>query len=119
VLGYSQTWASRVLRGEQALTIDQVRGVGARLGVPLHLLRFGERGGRESPTKRREFGKAVTLAGLAALPAPPRAGLDEISGPTLTAITGAYRRLEAATPAHELAGAAEAHVQDGHGSAGA
>lgn len=71
-----------MLRGEQVLTIDQVREVGARLGVPLHLVRFGERGGRENPTKRREFGKAVALAGLAALPAPRRAGLDEITAPT-------------------------------------
>jgi transcriptional regulator with XRE-family HTH domain/tetratricopeptide (TPR) repeat protein len=113
VLGYSQTWASRVLRGEQALTIDQVRDAGARLGVPLHLLRFGERGGKEDPTKRRDFGMAVALAGLAALPAPRRAGLDETTAPTLTAITGAYRRLEPATPAHELTGAAEAHVNVG------
>ncbi len=113
LLGYSQTWVSRVLRGEQALTIDQVREVGSRIGIPLHLLRFGERGGRENPTKRREFGKAVALAGLAALPVPQRAELDEITAPTLTAITGAYRRLEAATPAQELAGAAEAHVKVG------
>ena len=36
-----------------------------------------------------------------------------MTAPTLTAITGAYRRLEAATPAHELAGAAGAHVTVG------
>src|SRR6266516_3056290 len=113
VLGYSQTWASRVLRRDQGLTVDQVRQVGARLGLPLHLLRFGERGGRDNPTKRRDFGKAVALAGLTALPASRRAPPDETTAPTLTAVTGAYRRLEATTPAHELRGAAEAHVRVG------
>ncbi len=113
VLGYSQTWASRVLRRDQGLTVDQVRQVGARLGLPLHLLRFGERGGRDNPTKRRDFGKAVALAGLTALPASRRAAPDETTAPTLTAVTGAYRRLEATTPAHELRGAAEAHVRVG------
>ena len=48
----------------------------------------------------------MALAGLAALPAPQRAGLDETTAPTLTAITGAYRRLEAGTPAYQPASAA-------------
>ncbi|GAA0912616.1 hypothetical protein GCM10009560_03540 [Nonomuraea longicatena] len=38
--GYSQSWISKVLRGHQPLTLEQVRRVSERLGIPLHLLRF-------------------------------------------------------------------------------
>jgi transcriptional regulator with XRE-family HTH domain len=43
--GYSQSWVSNVLRRQQALTVDQVREISRRIGVPVHLLRFGDRGG--------------------------------------------------------------------------
>jgi DNA-binding XRE family transcriptional regulator len=51
VLGYSQSWVSKVLRGCQALTVDQAREISRRLGIPVHLLRFGDPGG-EDPAKR-------------------------------------------------------------------
>ncbi|WP_067136759.1 helix-turn-helix domain-containing protein [Microtetraspora malaysiensis] len=109
-VGYSQSWVSKVLRHRQPLTIDQVREISGRLGVPLHLLRFGHRGD-DDPTKRRDFGKAVALAALTVAPTPKRAEADETTALTLTAITGAQRRLEAITPARELARGAVAHVE--------
>ncbi|GIH77874.1 helix-turn-helix domain-containing protein [Planobispora longispora] len=109
VVGYSQSWVSKVLRNRQPLTVDQVREISIRIGIPLHLLRFGARGD-DDPTKRREFGKAVALTALTAIPLPRRAEVDETTAPTLTGITGAQRRLESTTPARELARGAVAHV---------
>jgi transcriptional regulator with XRE-family HTH domain len=71
--GYSQSWVSNVLRRQQALTVDQVREISRRIGVPVHLLRFGDPGG-DDPTKRRDFGKAMALA---LVPLPTRAVVDE------------------------------------------
>ncbi|HEY5989440.1 MAG TPA: helix-turn-helix transcriptional regulator, partial [Streptosporangiaceae bacterium] len=105
-VGYSQSWVSNVLRGRQALTVDQVREVSGRLDVPVHLLRFADPGG-DDPTKRRDFGKAMALA---LVPLPRRAEVDDTTAPTLTAITGAQRRLDASTPARELARGVAAHV---------
>jgi transcriptional regulator with XRE-family HTH domain len=105
--GYSQSWVSNVLRRRQALTVDQVREISRRIGVPVHLLRFGDPGG-EDPTKRRDFGKAMALA---LIPLPARAAVDETTAPALTAITGAQRRLDATTPARELARGVAAHVE--------
>lgn len=106
-VGYSQSWVSNVLRGQQALTVDQVRVISRRIGVPVHLLRFGDPGG-DDPTKRRDFGKAMALA---LVPLPTRAAVDETTAPTLTAITGAQRRLDATTSARELARGVVAHVE--------
>jgi transcriptional regulator with XRE-family HTH domain len=106
-LGYSQSWVSKVLRGSQALTVDQAREISRRLGVPVHLLRFGDPGG-EDPAKRREFGTALALA-FVPLPRPTQ--LDEGTAPALTAITGAQRRLDSTTSARELAQGVAAHVQ--------
>ncbi|MFD1934289.1 multiprotein-bridging factor 1 family protein [Nonomuraea mangrovi] len=108
-VGYSQSWVSKVLRGRLPLTVDQVREISIRIGVPLHMLRFGARGD-DDPTKRREFGKAVALTALVGVALPKRAEVDETTAPTLTSITGAQRRLEANTPARELAKGAMAHV---------
>src|SRR5512146_1941736 len=105
--GYSQSWVSNVLRRQQALTVDQVREISRRIGVPVPLLRFGDPGG-EDPTKRRDFGKAMALA---LVPLPTRAAVDETTAPTLTAITGAQRRLDATTSARELARGVTAHVE--------
>ncbi|GAA2850468.1 hypothetical protein GCM10010517_07930 [Streptosporangium fragile] len=52
----------------------------------------------------------MALTALAALPLPRRAEVNETTAPTLTSITGAQRRLEATTPARELARGAVAHV---------
>jgi transcriptional regulator with XRE-family HTH domain len=106
-VGYSQSWVSKVLRSRQALTLDQAREISRRLGIPVHLLRFGSLGG-ESPAKRRDFGKAIALA-LVPWPAPARA--DESTAPTLNAITNAQRRLDAMTPARELARSVIPHVE--------
>lgn len=106
-VGYSQSWVSNVLRGRQALTIDQVRDISRKLGVPVHLLRFGDSGG-DDPTKRRDFGKAMALA---LVPLPARSEVDETTAPTLTAITGAQRRLDATSPARELARGVAAHIE--------
>jgi transcriptional regulator with XRE-family HTH domain len=106
-VGYSQSWVSNVLRRQQALTVDQVREISHRIGVPVHLLRFGDPGG-EDPTKRRDFGKAMALA---LIPLPALAAVDETTAPTLTAITGAQRRLDSTTPARELARGVVPHVE--------
>jgi transcriptional regulator with XRE-family HTH domain len=106
-VGYSQSWVSNVLRRQQALTVDQVREISRRIGVPVHLLRFGDPGG-DDPTKRRDFGKAMALA---LVPLPTRAVVDEATAPTLTAITGAQRRLDATASARELARGVVAHVE--------
>jgi transcriptional regulator with XRE-family HTH domain len=106
-VGYSQSWVSNVLRKRQALTVDQVREISHLIGVPVHLLRFGDPGG-DDPTKRRDFGKAMALA---LVPPPTRAAVDETTAPTLTAITGAQRRLDATTSARELARGVIAHVE--------
>jgi transcriptional regulator with XRE-family HTH domain len=106
-VGYSQSWVSNVLRRQQALTVDQVREISHRLGIPIHLLRFGSSGGGD-PTKRREFNKAMALA---LVPLPARSEADEMTAPTLTAITGAQRRLDAMTPARELSRGVASHVE--------
>ena len=106
-VGYSQSWVSNVLRRQQALTVDQVREISRRIGVPVHLLRFGDPGG-DDPTKRRDFGKAMAPA---LVPLPTRAAVDETTAPTLTAITGAQRRLDATTSARELTRGVTAHVE--------
>jgi hypothetical protein len=105
-VGYSQSWVSNVVRRQMALTVDQVREISRRLGVPVHLIRFGDTGG-EDPTKRRDFGKAMALA---LVPLPKRAEIDDSTAPTLTTITGGQRRLDATTSARELARGVTAHV---------
>lgn len=106
-VGYSQSWVSNVLRSQQPLTVDQVREISRRIGVPVHLLRLGDPGGDE-PTKRRDFGKAMALA---LVPLPTRAAIDEATASAMMAITGAQRRLDASTSARELARSVVAHVE--------
>ncbi|MBA9007043.1 helix-turn-helix domain-containing protein [Thermomonospora cellulosilytica] len=106
-VGYSQSWVSKVLRGVQPLTVDQVRELSRRLGIPAGLLRLGDAGG-DDPTNRRDFGKAVALA---LLPVPGRTPVDETTAATLTAITGGQRRLDATTPARDLVRGVVAHVE--------
>ncbi|GAA1080162.1 helix-turn-helix domain-containing protein [Nocardiopsis composta] len=122
-VGYSQSWVSRVVNGQQSLTIDQVRDLAGRLGIPLHLLRFGgaaEPAKGADPTRRREFGKAVTVSALALpLTSAQRRGdtaaadseIHEQTAVTLRAITGGQRRLDASSPARDLARGAVAHVE--------
>lgn len=106
-VGYSQSWVSNVLRRRQVLTVDQVREVSRQLGIPVHLLRFGD-AGSDDQTRRRDFGKAMALA---LVPLPMRAVVDETTAPAVTAITGAQRRLDATTSSRELARGVAAHVE--------
>src|ERR1022692_1822171 len=107
MVGYSQSWVSKVLRRSQVLTVDQAREISRRLGIPVHLLRLGNPGG-DDPAKRRDFGKALALAFV---PLPMPAQVDEGTVSALTAITGAQRRLDSSTPARELVRGVAAHVE--------
>ncbi len=111
-VGYSQSWVSRVVNGQQSLTIDQVRELALRLAIPIHLLRFTNStvaGKGSDPARRRDV--AVAAAALA-LPAVSTAGdIDEATAPTLRAITGGQRRLDALLPARDLAAGAVAHAE--------
>lgn len=114
-IAYSQSWVSRVVNGQQALTVTQVHDLAVRLGIPLYLLRFG---GVPTPpkevkaTKRRDFGKAVAAGALAtALPSGPcREPVDRSTAPALRSITGGQRRMDAYSPARHLLPGAMAHV---------
>ena len=72
-VGYSQSWVSKVMRGKQVLTIDQAREVSRRLGIPVHLLRFGlmlevATAGRQEGANHRDMARideAFRLAGEA------------------------------------------------------
>ncbi len=130
-VGYSQSWVSRVVNGQQSLTLDQVREVCERLGIPIHLLRFApaspvsgpsamsrppvaDAAGRTKgagPTRRRDFTKAVAFA---ALPLPNASAVGDVDGETvatLRAIIGGQRRLDASSPSRDLAKAALAHLE--------
>lgn len=119
---YSQSWVSRVVNGQQALTVSQVQDLARRLGVPLHLLRFGGAPSHDEPvqkeadtTRRREFGRAVVAGAL--LTAAPRHhapgahhAIDETTAPALRSITGGQRRMDATSPARHLLPSAVTHV---------
>ncbi|WP_159942492.1 MULTISPECIES: helix-turn-helix transcriptional regulator [unclassified Nocardiopsis] len=125
-IDYSQSWVSRVVNGQQSLTISQVHDLARRLGIPLHLLRFGGDPNQSGPvekgvntTKRRDFGRVVaasallTTAAVPAEPAPPTGDhhtVNETTAPALRAITGGQRRMEATSPARHLLPSASAHV---------
>ncbi|MDA0564579.1 helix-turn-helix transcriptional regulator [Streptomonospora sp. S1-112] len=113
-VGYSQSWVSRVVNRQQSLTVEQVRDLAGRLGIPIHLLRFADTAAPErgaGPTKRREFGRVITAAALAVPVAPPPGDIGDHTAPTLRAITGGQRRLDASCPARDLAAGARAHVE--------
>lgn len=110
-VGYTQSWASKALRGESTLTLEQVRTVARKLGIPVELLRLGDPDGpdeEDDPTKRRQFGKAALLAFL---PLPHTNGVtNERTAQTLTAITGHQRRLDAAFLSRDLIDGVRAHL---------
>ncbi|TDQ45757.1 helix-turn-helix domain-containing protein [Actinorugispora endophytica] len=130
-VGYSQSWASRVVNGQQSLTLNQVREIAERLNIPIHLLRFaganaapvssapsrrpavnaaGQAKGA-GPTRRRDFTKVVAMAALP-LPSASSAGdIHEETAATLRAITGGQRRLDASSPSRDMAKAALAHLE--------
>lgn len=129
VVGYSQSWVSRVVNGQQSLTLDQVREIADRLNIPIHLLRFAGAGPAPSapsrhpaadaaglakgagPTRRRDFTKVVTMAAIP-LPAASAGGdIHEATAATLRAITGGQRRLDASSPSRDLARAALAQLE--------
>ncbi len=75
-LGYSQSWVSKVLRGRQSLTVDQIRDLARQVGIPQYLLRIGDSGG-EDPTKRRDFSKIAFLAAMPVAPSISYRSADE------------------------------------------
>ncbi|MFE3456954.1 multiprotein-bridging factor 1 family protein [Nocardiopsis aegyptia] len=121
---YSQSWVSRVVNGQQSLTVSQVHDLAQRLGIPLHLLRFG--GGTPpdgatapkevDPTRRRDFGRVVAAGALMTTTAPPvapthtRHAVNETTAPALRSITGGQRRMDATSAARHLLPSAVAHV---------
>lgn len=107
-VGYSQSWVSKVLRQKQELTIYQARKISVRLGIPVHLLRFGSVTEGEDPTRRRDFNKAITLALISV---PSSRGIDESTADALAAITRSQRRLDSTVPARELSKTVVAHVE--------
>lgn len=113
-VGYSQSWVSRVINGQQSLTIEQVRELADRLGIPLHLLRFAsatETRKGAGPTRRRDFGKVIATAAMSLPTACTGSDINEGTAPTLRAITGGQRLLDASSPARDLARGAIAHVE--------
>lgn len=125
--GYSQSWVSRVINGRQSLTAEQIQDVAERLGVPLHLLRFGGVPSREGPTvlgpggtkgvgltRRRDFGRAVAAGAFLTVGGPAGAGeqssVDESTAPALRTITSGQRRMDASSSARHLLPGAAAHV---------
>ncbi|MWA02710.1 helix-turn-helix domain-containing protein [Actinomadura sp. LD22] len=109
-VGYTQSWASKVLRGETSLTLAQVRIIIRRLGIPAELLRFGDhQTDEEDPTNRRQFGKLATLALLPS----PRTSLatGENTAADLTAITGSQRRLDASFCSRDLIDGVRSHLE--------
>ncbi|WP_017569673.1 helix-turn-helix domain-containing protein [Nocardiopsis halotolerans] len=126
-IDYSQSWVSRVVNGQQSLTISQVHDLARRLDIPLHLLRFGgcpsQAGSAEKgvdTTRRRDFGRAVAAGalltattGVPSTPTPPAPGahpVNETTASSLRAITGGQRRMDATSPARHLLPSAVAHV---------
>ena len=122
-LTYSQSWVSRVVNRQQSLTVGQVQDLARRLDIPLHLIRFGDQAPTPAPdrkeaatTRRRDFGKTIAAGGLIAT-APPSLtgecghhGIDRTTAPSLRAITGGQRRMEATSPARHLLPSAISHV---------
>ncbi|RKS09521.1 helix-turn-helix protein [Nocardiopsis sp. Huas11] len=122
-IDYSQSWVSRVVNGQQSLTVSQVQDLAQRLDIPLHLLRFGGTAPAEAPapkevdpTRRRDFGRVVA-AGALMTTTPPRTAsaharhaVNETTAPALRSITGGQRRMDATSCARHLLPSAVAHV---------
>lgn len=140
-IDYSQSWVSRVVNGQQSLTVRQIGELARRLNIPLHLLRFSGTPPQEGPaptgpgitkgvdtTRRRDFGKAVAASALLppagrASPARERPVVNEWTASALRAITGGQRRMDASSPSRHLLPGAMAHVHlaehmlmNGHGT---
>lgn len=128
-IDYSQSWVSRVVNGQQSLTIDQVRDLAGRLDIPLRLLRFDGAPAQAAPverevntTRRRDFARVVATGAL--LTATPTAAatasrgapdadhrpVDATTAHALRAITGGQRRMDADSRASHLLPSAVAHV---------
>ncbi|MFI6576305.1 multiprotein-bridging factor 1 family protein [Nocardiopsis sp. NPDC050513] len=120
---YSQSWVSRVVNGQQSLTVSQVQDLARRLAIPLHLIRFADdphRDGRDQKgvddTRRRDFGRVVAAGALVTTVSHPpgRDGaphpVNETTAPALRSITGGQRRMDATSSARHLLPSAVAHV---------
>jgi transcriptional regulator with XRE-family HTH domain len=101
-LTYSQSWVSRVVNGQQSLTVSQVQDLARRLDVPLHLLRFGGTGHSAATGATNGPG---TQSPLGDREGPSRSGANPA------------RRLESgrATPPHTFAAATPRHPGEHEG----
>ncbi|MFL1378456.1 MULTISPECIES: helix-turn-helix domain-containing protein [unclassified Nocardiopsis] len=121
-VAYSQSWVSRVVNGQQSLTVTQVHDLARRLDIPLHLLRFDGTlppdadqvpSAAPAPDRAADAVAAATV-GAGAGPGAPFEGvqlaIDETTAPALRAITGGQRRMDSTSPARDLLPSAVAHV---------
>lgn len=111
-VAYSQSWVSRVVNGQQSLTVTQVHDLARRLDIPLHLLRFD---GTLQPDADAAPAAPAPEPGRAAdAPAAPLDGgqlsVDATIAPALRSITGGQRRMDSTSPARDLLPSAVAHV---------
>ncbi|WP_017586914.1 helix-turn-helix domain-containing protein [Nocardiopsis ganjiahuensis] len=78
-LTYSQSWVSRVVNGQQSLTVSQVHDLAQRLDVPLHLLRFGGAGAQDRTGPQDGTGPQSLVGtpnGTGTRESPSRKGVD-------------------------------------------
>lgn len=115
-VAYSQSWVSRVVNGQQSLTVTQVHDLARRLDIPLHLLRFD---GTMPPDADEvpaavpapAAARATGAAGAFGLPFEGgHLSVDETTAPSLRSITGGQRRMDSTSPARDLLPSAVAHV---------
>ncbi|WP_397222395.1 helix-turn-helix domain-containing protein [Nocardiopsis lambiniae] len=108
---YSQSWVSRVVNGQQALTVAQVHDLARRLDVPLHLLRFD---GTAPPTPEEIPADRGGERGTITNGSPQNVVhtvVNETTAPALRSITGGQRRMDSTSPTLDLLPSAVTHVQ--------
>ncbi|WP_436891879.1 helix-turn-helix domain-containing protein [Nocardiopsis dassonvillei] len=113
-VAYSQSWVSRVVNGQQSLTVTQVHDLARRLDIPLHLLRFdGTLPPDADEVPAAPAPEPARTAPAGTPDAPTGAGhltVDETTAPALRSITGGQRRMDSTSPARDLLPSAVAHV---------
>ena len=111
-VAYSQSWVSRVVNGQQSLTVTQVHDLAQRLDIPLHLLRFDGTVPPDADTAADTAPARTTdVAGTAGLSFEGgHIFVDETTAPSLRSITGGQRRMDSTSPARDLLPSAVSHV---------